>query len=317
MEYKNVMVTGGCGFIGSNFLNYMIKKYPETNFYNVDKLDYCSDRNFIHNQNARNYTFWKCDINDTNFVTHILEEGNIDAIIHFAAQSHVCRSFTESRNFVYDNVAGTHNLLECAKNYGKIKRFIHISTDEVYGENNKENTIFTEESILNPTNPYSASKSAAEMFVKSYYYSYNIPLIITRGNNGYGPNQHEEKLIPHFISLLKSGKKMTLHGEGKSRRNFIHVDDISTAVETILLKGKIGEIYNIGTNNEYSVYDVAKIIYDFIKPNKPFDNCIKLINDRPFNDFNYKIDSSKLRNLGWNDKINFIEGIKKYIENYS
>jgi UDP-glucose 4,6-dehydratase len=305
MTVSNVIVTGGCGFIGSNFLNYMVKKYPNINFHNIDKMDYCASEDYIEVGRYRNYNFYKCDINDRNFVSHILSTYNIDTVIHFAAQSHVDGSFDESLKYTVDNVLGTHNLLECCRKYGAIRKFIHISTDEVYGEVDINHPGCPEKSILNPTNPYAATKAAAEMLVNSYKHSYNFPAIITRGNNVYGPNQYPEKLIPKFIKLVKEGKKMTVHGKGDSRRNFVHAYDVATAVEIILLKGVVGEIYNIGTDNEYTVLEIARLIVDKYRPGDLLEDWVEYVEDRPFNDFRYAIDSTKLRELGWKEVVVF------------
>lgn len=316
MEYKNILITGGCGFIASNFINYIVSKYPNTNFFNIDILYYCSNINNI-SVNNNNYKFFKGDINDFNFISFILSEYNIDAIIHFAAQSHVDNSFDTSLQYTKDNIMGTHTLLEASRIYNKLKRFIHISTDEVYGEVHINHSGCIEESILNPTNPYAATKAAAEMLVNSYYHSYKLPVIITRGNNVYGPNQYPEKLIPKFVELLKNNKKMTIHGKGNSRRNFIHVYDVCLAVETILLKGKINEIYNIGTNNEYTVLEIAEKLLNILKPNEKLSDWIIYVEDRPFNDFRYAINSEKLRNLGWNETKDFNLSFYEYVKSIS
>jgi UDP-glucose 4,6-dehydratase len=306
-EANNIIVTGGCGFIGSNFLNYMVQKYTNINFHNIDKLDYCANINNINHEISRykNYFFYKCDINDKNFIMHILEKFNIDTIVHFAAQSHVDNSFDNSLQFTIDNVMGTHTLLDCSKKYGKIKKFIHISTDEVYGEVDDEHSGCHEKSILNPTNPYAATKASAEMLVNSYFHSYKLPVIITRGNNVYGPNQYPEKLIPKFEKFIKEGKKMTIHGDGKTKRNFVHAHDVARAVEIILQNGIIGEIYNIGTDNEYTVLDIAKLLLKKYKPNEKLEDWVEFVQDRPFNDYRYAINSNKLKELGWKEIMNF------------
>ena len=225
---KNILVTGGCGFIASNFLNYMIQKYPNINFINIDALYYCADISNItkENRNKNNYKFIKGNIQNKEFIDYILKTNNIDTIIHFAAQSHVDNSFSNPIQYTKDNILGTHNLLESVREYGKINKFIHVSTDEVYGETILDSDIKNENSILNPTNPYSATKASAEMLVNSYRYSYNLPIIITRGNNVYGPRQYPEKLIPKFIKLLKENKPVTIHGDGSSLRAFIYIEDV-------------------------------------------------------------------------------------------
>ena len=313
---KNVLVTGGCGFIASNFLMYMIPKHPNINFINVDKVDYCSTINGLkHLDSYENYHFYITNISNSSFIEYILNKHNVDTIIHFAAQSHVDNSFSNSICFTQDNVLGTHHLLETVRKYNKIKRFIHVSTDEVYGEVSLTETS-SEYSLLNPTNPYAASKAATEFIVKSYYKSYNIPIIITRGNNVYGPGQYPEKLIPKFIQQLCNGQKMTIHGEGASIRNFIYVEDVARAFEKILMEGRVNNIYNIGTENEHNVMDIAKLLHSKLCFDKPFEECINYVEDRLFNDFRYSVDSNRLKDLGWDVTTSFSNGIEKTIKWY-
>ena len=312
---KNLLVTGGCGFIGSNFINYVGDTFPDITITNIDKLDYCSREDNVYL--TKSYKFYKCDINNIEFVLHILKENNIDTIIHFAAQSHVDNSFGNSLSFSQDNVLGTHSLLECVRKYGKIERFIHISTDEVYGEVEKEHTGCTETSLLNPTNPYAATKAAAEFIVRSYYYSYKLPVIIVRGNNVYGPRQYPEKLIPRFITNLLDNKKCTIHGRGDSIRNFIFAKDFARGVVTILQKGEIFNIYNIGTSNEFSVMEITNILVKRLKPDDNVDDWIVYVEDRLFNDKRYCIDNSNLRELGWEEQTKFMDGLEETIEWYT
>lgn len=293
----NILVTGGCGFIGSNFLNYMLCKYPSYHFYNLDKLDYCANENNV--QKSSNYTFIYGNICDAKLVSYILDTHEINAIIHFAAQTHVDNSFGNSLQFTQDNVVGTHTLLECAKHYNKLDKFVHISTDEVYGEVDIEHSGCCEKSLLNPTNPYSATKAAAEFLCKAYYSSFKLPIVITRANNVYGPNQYPEKLIPKFIKLLKENKKCTIHGEGHTRRNFIHAYDVASAVDIIFHKGVVNEIYNIGSENEFSVNEIFEKLCDIIKPDEDYENWKINVDDRHFNDFRYAINCEKLKDLGW------------------
>jgi UDP-glucose 4,6-dehydratase len=312
----NLLVTGGCGFIGSNFINYISKNYPNYFIVNIDAMYYCADeKNVIEETRTNfNYKFIKCNLKDFDFVSHILEKYNITHIVHFAAQSHVQNSFDDSLIYTMDNVLGTHTLLECSRIYqnktGKLKKFIHVSTDEVYGESVDGDLKNEEQSILVPTNPYAATKAGAEMLAMSYIKSYNLPIIITRGNNVYGPNQYPEKLIPLFIKQLKENQQVTIQGDGTALRSFLHVDDVCTAFETILFKGKIGEIYNIGTHIEYSVLEVAKMLIKLIKRTDNFQSYIRFIQDRPFNDSRYFICNDKLKALGWEIKIDFEDGIK-------
>ena len=313
-EPNNILITGGCGFIGSNVLNYLMKNYPNIKFVNVDKLDYCSTTKNVIIQ--PNYIFIKGDIKNEILVKKILNDYNIDTIIHFAAQTHVDNSFENAMLFIEENIIATYILLKSSVEYNKLKRFIHVSTDEVYGESELNSDTNTEETILNPTNPYSASKASAEYYVKSYFKCYKLPIIITRGNNVFGPRQFPEKLIPKFITKLFSNDKCTIHGTGKNLRNFIYVDDVSTAFETILFKGEIGQIYNIGTKNEYSVKEITYDLIKLIKNDQNYDKYIEYIKDRPWNDLRYTISSDKLQKLGWKEQTDFYEGLNKTINWY-
>ena len=304
----NILVTGGCGFIGSNFINYILKKHNHVKIFNIDCLNYCANEtNVINNPN---YKFIKGNITSKDLILHILNEYSIDAIIHFAAQSHVDNSFDNSLQYTTDNVMGTHVLLQASKEYGKIKRFLHFSTDEVYGEVDLEHPGCHEKSLLNPTNPYAATKAAAEFLVRSYYHSFKLPVVIVRCNNVYGPNQYPEKLIPKFIKLLKEGKKLTVHGNGATRRNFIWAEDVASATELIFHKGILNEVYNIGTQQEYSVMDVATLLVDKMTEDKDINNHVIFVEDRPFNDFRYSVDITLLKSLGWEEKYtNFIDNV--------
>jgi dTDP-glucose 4,6-dehydratase len=318
---NNILITGGAGFIGSNFIYHILK--DNVNVVNIDCMSYCStdmreetvNRWIKNNELKSTYKFIEQNITGIN--VKVFEENNIDTVIHFAAQSHVDNSFGNSVNFTMDNVLGTHIMLECCREYGKIKRFIHISTDEVYGEVDMDNEGCIEKSILNPTNPYAATKAAAEMIVSSYYHSFKLPVIITRGNNVYGPRQYPEKVIPAFISNLLNNQKCEIHGKGIARRNFIHVNDVCTAIETILYKGKINEIYNIGTTNEYNVMEILQKLVSVIKNDSDYLQYANFVEDRLFNDFRYCIDATKLRKLGWKEQIPFMTGLKDTINWYS
>jgi dTDP-glucose 4,6-dehydratase len=318
MDFENVLVTGGCGFIASNFLNIMVKKYPKTTWINLDAMYYCADiRNINDNILYRkNFEFIKGKIQSKDLMMYILKHYNIDAVVHFAAQSHVQNSFTDSMRYTDDNVIGTHTLLECCRKYGDIKRFIHVSTDEVYGESHlNDTTKKTESSILCPTNPYAASKAAAELIAISYYRSYNMPIIITRGNNVYGPNQYPEKLIPKFSKQLLEGKKCTIQGDGRNIRAFLYVTDVAYAFEKVLLMGDIGEIYNIGCDEEHSVKEIAiLLIKKIVGEDANIDDHIEYIEDRNINDMRYYISSEKTEALGWKAIVDFDKGIEKTIE---
>jgi dTDP-glucose 4,6-dehydratase len=316
----NLLVTGGYGFIGSNFINCVFpkKKYK---IINVDSMNYCSNEENVNIliRTDPNYIFYKANINNNLKMSQIIRDHNIDIVIHFAAQSHVQNSFEDSLLFTEDNIFGTHNLIETCRKYGKLKKFIHVSTDEVYGESHlgEKETKKNESSILSPTNPYAATKAAAEMIVKSYYTSFNVPVIITRGNNVYGYNQYPEKLIPRFIKLLLNNEPVTIQGNGNAVRGFLHSFDTANAFETIIDKGIIGEIYNIGCDDcdEYTVLEISNILIKLIHgENTNMNDYIKYIEDRPFNDQRYYISNKKIRELGWSPKINFLQGIKLLIE---
>jgi dTDP-glucose 4,6-dehydratase len=309
---KSILVTGGCGFIGSHFINYIHDKYKDIMITCIDAMYYSASYNNINKsvKESNNFVFNTGNICDFNLIKTILIEHNITHIIHFAAQSHVDNSFHQSFQYTQDNVVGTHTLLEAVREVNPDIFFLHFSTDEVYGES-LCNELKNEQSILCPTNPYSASKAAAEMYVFSYIHSFKLKAIITRCNNVYGMNQYPEKLIPKFIKLLKNNEKCTIAGDGSAIRNFIHVYDVCTAVDIIINKGEIGHVYNIGSDhsNEFSVMDVAKKLILLIKNNNNYDNYIEYIEDRPFNDTRYFISNDKLVKLGWKQTIMFDEGL--------
>ena len=312
---KNLLITGGCGFIGSNFINYFFYLDKDINIINYDAMYYCANELNINEEirDSPRYKLVKGNLCSFDLVRYVLENNKIDTVIHFAAQSHVQNSFEDSLQYTNDNVVGTHTLLECCRRYGNIERFIHISTDEVYGESmleeNEEKK--NEESILCPTNPYAASKAAAELIAKSYYHSFKMPIIITRGNNVYGPNQYPEKLIPLFIELLINNKPVTIQGDGSNVRAFLHVNDVCSALNLVLKNGKIGEIYNIGSdeNDEYTILDISKLLIKNIVNTEEYDKWITYIKDRPFNDKRYYISNQKVKDLGWTIETEFNEGI--------
>ena len=314
---KNLLVTGGCGFIASNFINVFSPSHPDVMIYNVDKLDYCGNLNSIEQEireDSKRYKFIRGDIGNTDLIMHILTTYDIDTLVNFAAQTHVDNSFGNSMSFTQTNVLGTHNLLECARVYGKLEKFIHVSTDEVYGE--VESTQ-TEHGVLNPTNPYAATKAAAEFIVKSYTLSFGLPCIITRGNNVYGPYQYPEKLIPRFLMLMNQGRKLTVQGTGQNSRTFIHAHDVASAFVKIIDKGIIGEVYNIGCREEHSVMDIACLVVRYFHgENACVNDFIEFIADRDFNDQRYDIDTSKLKALGWAEQMTFDEGFRQTADWY-
>lgn len=321
--YKSILVTGACGFIGSHYVNYMFDKLPDVSIINIDAMYYCASEDNIRDdiRNSDRYLFIKGNTCDYSLVLNCLTDHNIDCVINFAAQSHVQTSFQDALSYTKDNIVGTHTLLEACRIYGKIKLFIHVSTDEVYGESSLiENEAHkTENSVLCPSNPYAATKAGAELIVQSYYHSFKMPIIITRGNNVYGPRQYPEKLIPLFIKLLNKNQKLTVHGDGSNVRAFLYIDDVCDAFYKILTGGKTGEIYNIGCDEgqEYSVIDVAKILVKNIKKSENWKKWITYVEDRPFNDKRYYISNDKLKKLGWTIKVPFEVGIMKTINSYS
>lgn len=307
---KNILLTGGAGFIGSHVLASLVNYYPDCKIVCIDKLDYCSSRHAISYLDERsNYIFVEGDILDAEKITQLLETHKIDTILHFAAQTHVDNSFGNSLNFTKVNTLGTHVLLECCRQYKNIRRFIHVSTDEVYGETAYNDIGVIEESILRPTNPYAASKAAAEHLVVSYSKSFQLPIIIVRCNNVYGPNQFPEKLIPKFILRLLNNEKCCIHGKGDTKRSFIHVYDVVSAYMTILKYGVLDEVYNIQSDDELSVKQVTLMLLEYIKPNENPDDWIEYTKDRPFNDERYNINGTKLLNLGWEAIFPFKDGL--------
>jgi len=304
----NLIITGAAGFIGSNFCCQFYKKFKKIII--IDCLNYSGNiRNIENIINKENVIFIQKNILDVNFID-LYNQHNIDTIIHFAAQTHVDNSYKKIRSFISDNINVTCHILESIRNYNRKVKLLHFSTDEVYGPSHKDQ-IFTENSKFNPTNPYSASKVAAEMFINSYKISFNLDIIIVRCNNAYGIKQHLEKVIPAFINKALNDKQLTIHGSGEQIRDFIHTSDINDAIMVLLEKGVSGEIYNISNVNPLKIINLAKLIIKHIGKGK-----IKHIKDRPFNDYRYRVNSTKLQNLGWNIKTNFEDELLKIIEWY-
>jgi dTDP-glucose 4,6-dehydratase len=332
-DTTTILVTGGAGFIGSHFINTMWSQYKHVRIVNADALYYCANVNNVaeHIRADARYVFVKCNLRNKDEIDSIFSVFDVTHILHFAAQSHVQTSFTDALEYTMDNVLGTHNLLESARlQCPRLKKFIHVSTDEVYGESmltsdmptkchDGHDSKKTEQSILCPTNPYAATKAAAELIAQSYYHSFRMPIIITRGNNVYGPGQYPEKVIPRFIQQLRKNKPVTIQGDGSCLRAFLHVSDAAEAFMTILERGNVGEIYNIGCDEgmEYSVMDIAIRLIKEINVNS--DDCadcaewIQFVEDRPFNDKRYYISNSKLKALGWRIRVNFEDGIRDLV----
>jgi dTDP-glucose 4,6-dehydratase len=307
-----LLVTGGAGFIGSNFIRLMISSHPDWDVINFDVLTYAGNLNNLKGiEKNPNYSFIKGDICNRDIVNAILDKHKVDAIIHFAAESHVDRSITNASAFVMTNVLGTHTLLECARTHS-IPKFIHISTDEVYGSTMEGS--FKETDILSPSSPYSASKAGSDLLALSYFTTYSLPVIITRCTNNFGPYQFPEKLIPLFVTNLLDGKKVPVYGTGKNIRDWIHVNDHCRAVEFLLKNGVPGEIYNIGGNNERTNLEITEKILYLLKRDKSMVDYVK---DRPGHDFRYSVDCSKLRSLGWMPEYSFDDGLAATVTWYS
>ncbi|KOS18909.1 putative rhamnose biosynthetic enzyme 2 [Escovopsis weberi] len=321
-DVKNIMITGGAGFIASWVVRHLTLTYPHAyNIVSFDKLDYCSSLNNTRVLNdKRNFTFYHGDLTQPSEVLDCMERFNIDTVMHFAAQSHVDLSFGNSYSFTHVNVYGTHVLLESARKAG-IKRFIHVSTDEVYGEvQNDEEDAAAESSILAPTNPYAASKAAAEMLVHSYHKSFKLPIITVRSNNVYGPHQFPEKIMSKFICLLNRGLPVVLHGDGSPRRRYLYAADAADAFDTILHKGEVGQVYNVGSVDEISNLELSRRILSAMgiacETPAQFRQWVKYTHDRPFNDCRYAVDGSKLGGLGWSQKTSLDEGLQETVDWY-
>jgi dTDP-glucose 4,6-dehydratase len=315
-ETTTILVTGGAGFIGSHFINQLWTRYKHVRIVNADALYYCANVNNVAEciRADGRYVFVKCNLRNKDEIDSMFSVFDVTHVVHFAAQSHVQTSFTDAMEYTMDNVVGTHNLLESARlNCPRLKKIIHVSTDEVYGESMllDDDVKKTEQSILCPTNPYAATKAAAELIAQSYYHSFKMPIIITRGNNVYGPRQYPEKVIPRFIKQLRENQPVTIHGDGSCLRAFLHVDDAAAAFMTILERGAVGEIYNIGCDEgmEYSIIEIAHMLIRLIKGNATTE-WIQRVEDRPFNDKRYYISNSKLKALGWRICVNFEDGIR-------
>ncbi len=310
--FKNMLVTGGAGFIGSNFIRLMLDQYKDINIINFDSLTYAGNLDNLDNlKDDTRYTFVKGDITQRNDVDTVV--CKVDCIIHFAAESHVDRSIEGAEVFIHTNVNGTFVLLESAKAHD-IKKFVHVSTDEVYGSLGKEG-FFSEETSIAPNSPYSASKASSDLLVRAYYETYGFPSVITRCSNNYGPYQFPEKLVPLMISNAKENKSLPVYGDGMNIRDWLYVDDHCLAIDRVLQDGKIGEVYNIGGNNEWHNIDIVKLILKEL--GKP-ETLIEFVQDRLGHDRRYAIDASKIKKeLGWEPSVQFEEGIVKTIQWYN
>ena len=311
---KKILITGGAGFIGGNFVQYMVNKYPEYEIYNLDLMTYAGDLTKHQSiEKMGNYHFVKADITDVDTIIPLFEKEKFDYVVHFAAESHVDRSIKNPGIFVQTNVVGTHVLLEAAKET-KVQKFVHISTDEVYGQLDLNPTsYFTEDTPLQPNSPYSASKASSDLLVSSYHETYDLPINITRCSNNYGPFHFPEKLIPLTITRVLNDQKVPIYGVGNHIRDWLHVYDHCKAIELVLHKGINGEVYNIGGHNERTNLEVAKtIIHTLGKSEK----LIEFAPDRLGHDLRYAIDPKKIERLGWKPTYTFESGIQQTINWY-
>ena len=311
-----IIVTGGAGFIGGNFVHYMVNKYPEDMIINLDLLTYAGNLETLKPvENAPNYKFIKGDIADRAFIFKLFKEEKPDVVINFAAESHVDRSITDPESFVRTNVMGTTTLLDACRQYG-IKRYHQVSTDEVYGDLplDRPDLFFTEETPLHTSSPYSSSKASADLFVLAYHRTYGLPVTVSRCSNNYGPYHFPEKLIPLIISRALNDEELPVYGKGENVRDWLYVTDHCKAIDLVVRKGKVGEVYNIGGHNERTNLEVVKTILKAL--NKP-ESLIKFVTDRPGHDRRYAIDPTKIETeLGWKPEYTFDTGIVKTIEWY-
>ncbi len=326
---KNILLTGGAGFIGSNLLRLMINKYPDYKFINLDKLTYAGNlENLTGLEDKANYTFVKGDICDSNLLNTLFEKHNINAVMHLAAESHVDRSISNPMSFIETNIVGTVSLLNAAKHAWdgayEDKIFYHISTDEVYGSLG-DTGFFTETTSYDPRSPYSASKASSDHLVRAYFHTYGMPVKLSNCSNNYGPYQFPEKLLPLMINNIKNNKELPVYGDGKYTRDWLWVDDHAEAIDVVFHKGLVGETYNIGGNNEWKNIDLVELLCDTM--DKLLDrevgssrSLIRFVKDRPGHDKRYAIDASKIKNdLGWEPKVQMDKGLlataKWYLEN--
>lgn len=309
---KKILVTGGAGFIGSNFVRHMLRQHPDINILVLDALTYAGNlENLLDVHKNPNFYFFHGDIRDEKLVNNLVP--NVDAVINFAAETFVDRSIHDPGNFITTDVVGTFRLLEAARHHG-VEKFIHISTDEVYGSVEEGSSVETD--LLEPNSPYSSSKAGSDLLARSYFVTYQVPVIVTRASNNYGPYQHPEKLIPFFISNAIDGKPLPVYGDGQQIRDWLYVEDHCRAIETVLFKGVPGEIYNVGAGYERTNMQVTKGILQGLGKD---ESLIKYVTDRPGHDRRYSLNCDKLKSLGWSPQVSFEEGlpltVKWYVDN--
>ncbi|MCU7492800.1 MAG: dTDP-glucose 4,6-dehydratase [Ignavibacteria bacterium] len=310
---KNILVTGGAGFIGSNFINHILGERDDYNIINLDKLTYAGNlENLKESESKTNYRFVKGDITNAELVDYVFQQYSIKYVINFAAESHVDRSILGSEVFFRTNVIGPNVLLEAARRH-QVEKFLQVSTDEVYGSLGKEG-LFTEKTPLSPNSPYSSSKASADMMALAFYHTYGLPVVITRCSNNYGPYQFPEKLIPLMILNCMNNRKLPVYGDGLNVRDWIYVIDHNKAIDLVFEKGRVGEVYNIGASQEMTNIEIVRLI---LKNLGKGDELIEYVKDRPGHDRRYAIDSTKIRTeLGWKPSFMFDEAICKTIEWY-
>ncbi|MCD6191966.1 MAG: dTDP-glucose 4,6-dehydratase [Candidatus Aminicenantes bacterium] len=307
---KTILVTGGAGFIGSNLIHYLLEKFSEIKIINLDKLTYAGNLDNLRDvETDPRYEFIQGDIRDRALVAKVMPK--VQGIIHLAAETHVDRSILDAGEFILTDVFGTFVLVDVARQIGQLEFFLHVSTDEVYGS--RETGYFSEDDALNPSSPYAASKAGADRLAHAYWVTYRLPVIIVRPSNNYGPYQYPEKFIPLFITNALEGKTLPLYGTGENVRDWLFVEDHCRALELVIKKGKIGEVYNIGANNEIPNIKVARQITQHLGKS---EDLIKLVKDRPGHDQRYALDCQKIRRLGWAPQVSFEEGLQRTVEWY-
>jgi len=327
---RSMLVTGGAGFIGANFIHHVLAHEPFINIINLDKLTYAGSLDHLKNINpAKRHHFIRGDITDAALVQHVLQHHHIDTIVHFAAESHVDRSITGPAAFVETNILGTFTLLEAARHHWfEVEecepahcRFHHISTDEVYGSLKTNDPRFTEKTSYDPRSPYSASKASSDHLVNAYHHTYGLPITLSNCSNNYGPYQHAEKFIPTVIRSCLNGQRIPIYGNGKNIRDWLYVDDHCRGIMTIIKHGKVGDRYNLGGNNEWENIELARYIcqqLDILHPrNESYASLLEFVTDRAGHDFRYALDTTKIKNeLGWEPLETLESGMKKTIEFY-